>query len=63
LLLGLSLIPFVTLVVWSSATVVYLVVRAAELLRTLKRRIGHARSSGKSGMWDDWLDILEPHHP
>ena len=61
--LGHSLIPFVTLVVWSSATVVYLVVRAIGLLGTLKRLIGHARSSAKSGMWDDWLDIPEPHHP
>jgi hypothetical protein len=61
--LGLSLIPFVSLVVWSSAAVLYLKYRAAGLLRTLKRRIRHARSSpaGKSGIWDDWLDIPEPH--
>jgi hypothetical protein len=64
LLLGLLIIPFVTLVVWSSAAVLYLEYRAAGLLRTLKRRIRHARSSpsGKSGIWDDWLDIAEPHH-
>ena len=63
--LGLLLIPFVTLVVWSSATVLYLVVRAGGLLGTLKRLIGQARSSasGKSVIWDDWLDIPEPHHP
>lgn len=62
--LWLLLIPFATLVVWSSTTVLYLASRAAGLLRTLKRLIGHARSSPsrKSGMWDDWLDISEPHH-
>ena len=60
--LGLSLIPFVTLVIWGSATLLYLVVRAVGLLGTLKRLIGHARSSGKSVIWDDWLDIAEPHH-
>ena len=59
--LGLLLIPFATLVVWSSATVLYLVFRAVGLLGTLKRLIGHARSKA-SGMWDDWLDIPEPHH-
>ena len=59
--LGLLLIPFATLVVWNSATVLYLAFRAAGLLRTLKRLIGHARSS-PSGIWDDWLDIPEPHH-
>jgi hypothetical protein len=63
--LGLLLIPFVTLVVWSSATVLYLVCRVTGLLGTLKRLIGHARSApaGKAGIWDDWLDIPEPHHP
>jgi hypothetical protein len=63
--LGLVLVPFVTLVVWSSATVLYLVSRVAGLLGTLKRQIRHARSSpsGKSGIWDDWLDIPQPHHP
>ena len=62
--LGLSLIPFATLVVWISATALYLVFRAVGLLKTLKRLIGHARSSpsGKSGIWDDWLDIPEPDH-
>jgi hypothetical protein len=63
--LGLSLIPFATLVIWSSAAVLYLGFRATELLKTLKPLIRHARTSpsGKSGMWDDWLDIPEPHHP
>jgi hypothetical protein len=62
--LGLLLIPFATLVVWTSAIVFYLVFGAAGLLRTLKWRIRHARSksSGKSGIWDDWMDIPEAHH-
>jgi hypothetical protein len=62
--LGLSLISFATLVIWSSATVLYLGFRAAGLLRRFRWLIGHARSSpsGKSGMWDDWLDIPEPQH-
>jgi hypothetical protein len=60
----LALILFATLVVWSSATVFYLVYRAAGLFRTLKRLIGDARSSpsGKSVIWDDWLDIPQSHH-
>jgi hypothetical protein len=58
---GLWLIPFVTLVIWSSATVLYLKYRAAGLLKKIKGRIRHARSKS-SGMWDDWLDIPEPHH-
>ncbi len=63
--MGLLLIPFVTLVVWCSASALYLVVRAAGLLGTLKRLIGQARSSpsGKPGIWDDWLDIAESHYP
>ena len=63
--LGLSLIPFATLVVWSSAIVFYFIFRAARLLGTLRRRIRHARSSssGKSVIWDNWLDFPEPHHP
>jgi hypothetical protein len=65
--LALWLIPFATLVVWSSASVLYLCrkFRAAGLLGMLTRLIGDARSSpsGKSGLWDDWLDIPEPHGP
>jgi len=60
------LVPFVTLVVWSSATVFYVVILAARLLGTLGRRlIGPARSSpsGKSGVWDHWLDSPETRHP
>jgi hypothetical protein len=62
--LGLLLIPFATLVIWSSATVFYLAFRAAGLFGMLKRLIGRPRSllSGKPGIWDDWLDIPEPHH-
>jgi len=62
---GLWLVPFVTLVVWSSATVFYLIFRAAGLMATLKRLIGQARSSrsNESCLWDDWLDSPELNHP
>ncbi len=59
------LIPFVTLVVWASATVLYVVPLAFRQLGTIARRlIGPVRSSpsGKFGVWDDWLDGAEPHH-
>ncbi len=64
--MGLWLIPFVTLVVWSSASVLYLVFLTAGLLGTLWRRlIGPTRfsPSGRSGLWDDWLDSPAPRHP
>jgi len=60
------LIPFVTLVVWGSATVLYLVPLASLWLGTFARRlIGPVRSSPsrRSGVWDNWLDSPEPHHP
>ena len=60
------LIPFVTLVVWTSAALFYLVPLASRRFGTLGRRfIGPARSSpsGRSGVWDDWLDSPEPRHP
>jgi hypothetical protein len=65
LLLGLSLVPFATSVVWSAATVFYLVFRAVGLLGRLKRLRKHVRSSpsGESGVWDDWLDIPDPRFP
>jgi hypothetical protein len=60
--LGFLLIPIATLVIWGSATLLYLAFRAAGLLSTLKRLIAHPRSSpsGKSGIWEYWLDIPEP---
>lgn len=65
LLLGLSLVPFATLVVWSTTAVFYLGVRAAGLLGKLKLPVKHVRSSpsGNSGVWDDWLDIPDPRYP
>ena len=62
---GLLLILLATLIVWSSGIVLYLVSRAGGLIGTLMRRIGYARPSrsGKSGIWDAWLDIPDPYHP
>ena len=71
------LVPFVTLVVWTSAALLYIVPLAARQFGTLgrqlidrfgtlgRRLIERARSSpsGKSGVWDDWLDSPEPRHP
>ena len=60
------LVPFVTLVVWGTATVLYVVFLAARLLGTLERRLirpARSSSSGMSGVWDHWLDSPEPHHP
>jgi len=52
--LGLWLVPFVTVVVWSSASAIYLMFLVAELLRALAQRL--VSSSSRSGVWDDWLD-------
>ena len=63
---GLAFIPFVTLVVWGSATVFYVVPLVSRWLGTIARRlIEPVRSSpaGKLGVWDDWLDSPEPHRP
>jgi hypothetical protein len=63
---ALALIPFVTLVVWGSATVLYVVLLASRRLGTIARRlIGPARSSpsGRFGVWDDWLDMPDPQQP
>jgi hypothetical protein len=48
------LIPFVTAVVWSSATAIYLMFLVAKLFRVFARRL--VWSSGKPVVWDDWLD-------
>ncbi len=58
------LIPFVTLVVWGSAAVLYLMPLGSLWLGTIARRlVGGFRSSpsGTSGVWDDWLDSPDPH--
>jgi hypothetical protein len=58
--MGLWLVPFVTLVVWSSATLFYVVALILGWLSMLGRWLlgGPARStpSDKSGVWDEWLD-------
>ena len=48
------LVPFVTVVVWSSASAIYLMFLVAKLFRALARRL--VSSSGKSMVWDAWLD-------
>jgi hypothetical protein len=48
------LIPFVTVVVWSSASAIYVMFLVAKLFRAVARRL--VWSSGKSVVWDDWLD-------
>jgi hypothetical protein len=61
--IGLWLIPFVTLVIWGTAAVLCVVALTPRWLWTLGRRlIGPAWSSpsGRSGVWDDWLDNPEP---
>jgi hypothetical protein len=52
--LALWLVPFETVVVWSSASAFFLIFLAAKLLCGLARR--PISSSGKSAVWDDWLD-------
>ena len=58
--MGLWLVPFVTLVIWGTASVMCVVTLTPTWLCTLGRRLirGPARSSpsDRSGVWDDWLD-------
>jgi hypothetical protein len=58
--MGLWLVPFVTLVVWSSETLFYVVALILGWLHTLRRwliaRSARSLPSNKSGVWDDWLD-------
>jgi hypothetical protein len=63
--LGLSLIPLVTLVIWGTVTVIYVVHLTSWGLGRLGRLNGPARSSPavRSGVWDNWLDEPEPRHP
>ena len=65
--MGLWLVPFVTLVVWSSATLFYVIALILGWLHTLRRwliaRSAQSSPSNKSGVWDDWLDSPEPHTP
>jgi hypothetical protein len=59
-LLGLLLIPLMTVVIWGTAAVLCVLALAPRRLWTLGRCL---LPSGKSGLWDDWLDSPEPHHP
>jgi hypothetical protein len=62
--MALWLVPFVTVVIWASTAVIYLLALASRALRPLGRRlVGRYRSfpSARSGVWDDWLDRPDPH--
>ena len=64
--MGLWLVPFVTLVIWTTAAVLYLLFLAPGALRALGRwLIARCRSlqSARSGVWDDWLDNPGRHDP
>jgi hypothetical protein len=52
--LVLWLVPFETVVVWSSASAFFLIFVVAKLFPALAQRL--VWSSGKSVVWDDWLD-------
>jgi hypothetical protein len=57
--LGLWLVPFVTLVIWTTAAVLCLLALAPGALRALGRRlVARCRSplAAGSGVWDEWLD-------
>ena len=62
--MGLWLVPFVTLVIWTTATVLFLLTLAPGALRALGRRLVALRRSSRSagsGVWDEWLDSPETH--
>src|SRR5262249_46601534 len=62
--LGLWLVPFLTLVIWVAAAVIYFLGLASRALRTLGRFLaGRSRSPqpARSGVWDDWLDGPDQH--
>ena len=62
--IGLWLVPFVTLVIWASAVVLYLLALGPRALRALGRRLvrGHRFfPAARSGVWDEWLDRPETH--
>jgi hypothetical protein len=58
--MGLWLVPFVTAVIWGTASVMCVVALTPRWLWILGRWLigGAARSSpsARSGVWDDWLD-------
>ncbi len=65
--IGLWLVPFVTLVIWSSASLLYLAALTLGWLRMLRRPMseGSTRISppDRSAVWDDWLDGPKPLGP
>jgi hypothetical protein len=64
--LGLSLIPLVTVVIWATAAVLCVGALTPRWLLLLGRRLirtSRFSPSDRSGVWDDWLDSYEPHHP
>jgi hypothetical protein len=64
--MGLWLVPFVTLVIWGTSAVLFVGASTPKWLRMLGRRLsGTSRyfQSGRSGVWDHWLDSPEPHGP
>jgi hypothetical protein len=58
--IGLWLVPFVTVVIWSTASVMCVVALTPRLLCTLGRRLigkpARSTPSNRSGLWDEWLD-------
>jgi hypothetical protein len=62
--MGLWLVPYVTLVIWAAATVLWLLFLAPRGLRALGRCLAERRLSSvsaRSAVWDDWLDCPELH--
>jgi hypothetical protein len=65
--MGLWLVPFVTMVIWGTASVMCVVTLTPRWFSRLGRWLtgGPARHSPseRSGVWDDWLDSPAPHCP
>jgi hypothetical protein len=65
--MGLRLVPFVTLVIWSSATLFYVMALIPRWLgmvgRRLDGRLARSLPSDRFGVWDDWLDRPAPRGP
>ena len=62
--MGLWFVAIVTLLVWATAALVYLLELAPRSLRALGRWLAARFGSpqlARSGVWDEWLDSPEPH--
>ena len=63
--MGLWLVPFVTMVIWGTATVMCVVALTPKVAlharEAADRRTSPVLTIRKSGVWDDWLDSPEPH--